>query len=285
MLGELTVLLWPDETLRALTGEPPKFPLAERSYFLNAVRFVSRVVELNAPIDLDALPMLSNFKPDVWVDGDCRANAARRTFCQKQGIEYCVLPPAQMQGFPDPTTALDCSADLQSAVSQVSNLQATTNSTGPGRLPVGDTAECHSALPKQRKKVIVTGCYDWFHSGHVRFFEEVSAHGDLYVVVGHDANIRLLKGEGHPLVPQEERRYVCGSIKYVKQALISTGEGWLDADPEIQRLKPNIYAVNEDGDKGGKREYCEKLGIEYLVLKRTPAPGLPKRSSTDLRGF
>ena len=24
-----------------------------------------------------------------------------------------------------------------------------------------------------RKKVIVTGCYDWLHTGHVRFFEEV----------------------------------------------------------------------------------------------------------------
>ena len=136
-----------------------------------------------------------------------------------------------------------------------------------------------------RKKIVATGCYDWFHTGHVRFTEEVSAYGDLYVIVGHDANIRLLKGEGHPLIPEAERRYVVGSIKYVKQALISSGEGWLDADPEIQRLKPDIYAVNEDGDKGGKREYCEKLGIEYLVLKRAPAPGLPKRSSTDLRGF
>ncbi len=29
-LGELTVLLWPDETLQCLTGRPPKFPLAER---------------------------------------------------------------------------------------------------------------------------------------------------------------------------------------------------------------------------------------------------------------
>ena len=90
---------------------------------------------------------------------------------------------------------------------------------------------------------------------------------------------------GHPLLPQEERRYVVGSIKYVKQALISSGDGWMDADPEIQRLKPDIYAVNEDGDTGGKREYCKKNGIEYLVLKRIPAPGLPKRTSTDLRGF
>jgi hypothetical protein len=60
---------------------------------------------------------------------------------------------------------------------------------------------------------------------------------------------------------------------------------WRDADPEIKKLQPDIYAVNEDGDKGGKREYCKKNGIEYLVLKRTPAPGLPRRSSTDLRGF
>ena len=131
----------------------------------------------------------------------------------------------------------------------------------------------------------MTGSYDWFHSGHVRFFEEVSALGDLYVVVGHDANIRLLKGEGHPLIPEAERRYIVSCIKFVKQSMVSTGDGWLDADPEIKRLKPDIYAVNEDGDKGGKREYCERNGIEYVVLKRTPAMGLPKRSSTDLRGF
>ena len=119
----------------------------------------------------------------------------------------------------------------------------------------------------------------------VRFFEEVSNYGDLYVIVGHDANIRFLKGPGHPFLPQEERQYVAGSIRYVSQALISSGEGWLDAEPEIQRLKPDIYAVNEDGDRGGKREYCAERGIEYLVLKRIPAPGLPLRSSTELRGF
>jgi cytidyltransferase-like protein len=136
-----------------------------------------------------------------------------------------------------------------------------------------------------RKKVVVTGSFDWFHSGHVRFLEEVSTHGDLYVIVGHDANIRWLKGEGHPLLSQDERRYVVGSIRFVKQALISSGAGWLDADPEIRNLKPDIYAVNEDGDRGGKREYCRRLGIDYLVLERAPAPGLPERSSTGLRGF
>jgi cytidyltransferase-like protein len=245
-LGALTVFLWPDEMLLQSNGAPPRFPLAERRYFLNAVRYVSRVVPFIESLDSNTLPELGDSKPQLWVDEESRANAARYSYCRQHGIEYHVLPSAQMSGFPEPPPT----------------------ASAPGR-----------------KKVVATGCYDWFHSGHVRFCEEVSAYGDLYVIVGHDANIRLLKGEGHPLIPEAERRYVVGSIKYVKQALISSGEGWLDADPEIHRLNPDIYAVNEDGDKGGKREYCAKLGLEYLVLKRTPAPGLQRRSSTDLRGF
>jgi glycerol-3-phosphate cytidylyltransferase-like family protein len=87
------------------------------------------------------------------------------------------------------------------------------------------------------------------------------------------------------LQPQDQRRYAVAAVKHVKQALISSGHGWLDAEPEIQSLKPDIYAVNEDGDHASKREYCQANGISYVVLRRTPADGLPRRSSTDLRGF
>jgi cytidyltransferase-like protein len=242
--GELTVLLWSDEAVKKFTNQAPKFPFAERMYFLNAVRYVNRVIEQAPGASPETLPQ--NLHADLWADVESPANQARQKFSNERGVQYRILSTQEMSGFPEPAPTPDT----------------------PGR-----------------KKVVVTGCYDWFHSGHVRFCEEVSTYGDLYVIVGHDANIRLLKGEGHPLLPQAERRYVVGSIKYVKQALVSTGDGWLDADPEIQKIKPDIYAVNEDGDKGGKREYCEKNGIEYLVLKRTPAPGLPKRTSTDLRGF
>jgi len=242
-LGELSVLLWPDEKLQKLAGKPPKFPLAERKYFLNAVRYVSRVIEADGSASFDTLP--ENLKADIWTDVAATASPARKAFARENKIARRIFKPDQLKGFPEPAP-----------------------------LPASG-----------RKKVIVTGSYDWFHSGHVRFLEEASAYGDLYVIVGHDANIRLLKGEGHPLIPQDERRYVVGSIKFVTQALISSGDGWLDADPEIKKLQPDVYAVNEDGDKGGKREYCQKLGIEYLVLKRVPAPGLPQRSSTNLRGF
>jgi len=243
-LGGLTVLLWPDATLEKLYGKAPKFSLAERNYFLNAVRYVSRVVEADASKDFNSLP--KNLHADIWADVAATTNPAREAFARENKIAYRVFTADELTGFPEPPP-------MPSA---------------PGK-----------------KKVIATGCYDWVHSGHVRFTEEASAYGDLYVCLGSDANVRLLKGEGHPLLSEAERRYVLGSIKYVKQALVTTGSGWVDADPEIRRLKPDIYVVNEDGDKGGKREYSQAMGLEYLVLKRTPAPGLPKRSSTDLRGF
>jgi len=244
-LGELTVLLWPDAAVQQLTGQAPKLSQAERHYVLSAIRYVGQVRLVEEPWHADTLPEVPGLRPDVWVVGDGRANAAQAAHARARGIACHVLGAASPT-FPIPPPW----------------------PSAPGR-----------------KKVVVTGCYDWFHSGHVRFFEEVSAHGDLYVVVGHDTNIRLLKGQGHPLFSQDERRYLAGSIRFVTAALISSGNGWLDAEPEILRIQPDIYAVNEDGDKGGKREFCERHGIRYLVLKRTPAPGLPRRSSTDLRGF
>jgi cytidyltransferase-like protein len=136
-----------------------------------------------------------------------------------------------------------------------------------------------------RKRVVVTGCYDYFHTGHLRFFEEASEYGELNVVIGSDANVRLLKGEGHPLFPEAQRRFVVGSCRHVARCLVSTGSGWLDAEPEIEALSAGRYVVNEDGDKPEKRAFCEAKGIEYVVLERTPKAGLPRRSSTDLRGY
>jgi cytidyltransferase-like protein len=245
-LGELTVLLWEDESVHKMTGKPPKFPEAERQYILEAIRFVTQVKLVAWNDDLNSLPMVEAVQPQIWVESADKERPAVKRYCEGRGIRHHVMQEKELQGFPA-TPAMPS--------------------------------------PPGRKKIIVTGCYDWLHSGHVRFFEEVSSYGDVYAAVGNDANVKSLKGEHHPMHNQDERRYIVGSIRFVKQALITSGQGWLDAEPEIDRLKPDIYAVNEDGDKGGKREFCEKRGIQYLVLKRTPAPGLTARSSTNLRGF
>lgn len=238
-LGPLTVIMESDARCAA-AGRPAKFPAAERRYFLESFRYVSRVLEMDEAWPAD----LKGCGPVVLREGqsgDDLATAAR-------GLDVVTIPAATLRRFPAPPP---CPADPRSA----------------------------------RKKVIVTGSFDWFHTGHVRFFEEVSEIGDLYVAVGHDANIRLLKGEGHPLFPAEVRCYIAASIRFATAAFLTSGDGWLDAEPEIQRLQPDVYAVNEDGDKPEKRDYCAARGIEYRVLRRTPKTGLPARQSTALRGF
>jgi cytidyltransferase-like protein len=248
-LGTLCVRLWSDATVERLTGKPPKFPLEERLYILNAIRYVSLVeVCPDEVMEVDALPCVSGIQPEVWAVEETTDSPSKRAYCETHNIEYVVIPEARLREFP---------------------------AWNPAKKdPVNN-----------RKKVIVTGCFDWLHSGHVRFFEEASALGELYVGVGHDANLRLLKGNGHPLFPEAERRYMVQSIRHVKEAVITTGIGWMDAEPEIQRLGIDAYAVNDDGDKPEKRAYCAEKGLEYVVLTRTPAPGLPRRESTELRGF
>ena len=53
-LGDVHLLLWPDEAVRALEGREPKFPQEERLYFLEAVRYVTSVRLIAGPIESDA---------------------------------------------------------------------------------------------------------------------------------------------------------------------------------------------------------------------------------------
>lgn len=246
-LGPLHALVLADDLAAELDGAPPKFPLAERQYFLQSIRYVDRVT----PVDdlAAALSAAAHGSDVVSVAASAPADAAVAAAARELGLAHRNIPADDLAGFPD-----------------------------------HDEADA-AAAPGNRPRVIVTGCYDWFHTGHVRFFEEAAEHGELHVVVGHDANIELLKGPGHPMFPEDERRYMVGAVRFVRRAYVSTGNGWLDAEPEIVVIQPDIYLVNEDGDKPEKREFCAAHGIEYRVLTRKPKPGLPARQSTDLRGF
>ena len=54
----------------------------------------------------------------------------------------------------------------------------------------------------------------------------------------------------------------------------------LDFEPDLVRIKPDVFVVNTDGHTSDKEALCKKLGIEYVVLERIPEPGLPARSSS-----
>lgn len=134
----------------------------------------------------------------------------------------------------------------------------------------------------KRKKIFVSGCYDLIHGGHIAFFKSASAYGDVYVSIGRDENLLLLKGK-KPVFSEEERLYIVNSIRYVHEAFLASGMGMLDFEPDLKRIKPDIFVVNYDGSTPDKEVLCKKLGIEYLVLDRIPEPGLPARSSSGTK--
>jgi cytidyltransferase-like protein len=137
------------------------------------------------------------------------------------------------------------------------------------------------ATPPHHKKVFVSGCYDMLHSGHVAFFEEAASYGDLYVGIGSDKTIFRLKAR-EPFNNENERLYMVKSLKMVKDAWINSGNGFIDFLPELQKLQPDIFFVNNDGHSNLKEQLCKDLGIEYVVNNRIPHGNLPVRSTTML---
>ena len=132
------------------------------------------------------------------------------------------------------------------------------------------------------KKVFVSGCYDLLHSGHVEFFRQAAEYGDLYVGIGSDETIQHYKGH-RTLYNEQDRLFMVKSIRYVKDAFINAGSGIMDFIPTVDALKPDILVVNSDGASEVKRQFCEKQGMEYIVLERTPHEGLEAHSSTAIK--
>jgi cytidyltransferase-like protein len=134
----------------------------------------------------------------------------------------------------------------------------------------------------RRKKIFVSGCFDMLHSGHIRFLEEAAAYGDVYVGIGSDHTVKELKGR-YPVNTQEERKYMLEALKHVKACFINQGSGIMDFLKELDQISPDYFLVNEDGNTLVKLRLCQRLGIQYVVLRRTPRARLPARSTTSLR--
>lgn len=132
------------------------------------------------------------------------------------------------------------------------------------------------------KKILVSGCFDILHSGHVEFLQRAAREGELHVAVGSDATIIALKGRP-PVIPEKERVFVISALKGVANAFVASGSLPIDYEPDLKRIKPDILIVNSDGISEEKRILCETHNVELRVLSRLPAEGLAELSTTSIR--
>ncbi|HEX5706905.1 MAG TPA: adenylyltransferase/cytidyltransferase family protein [Pyrinomonadaceae bacterium] len=92
--------------------------------------------------------------------------------------------------------------------------------------------------------VFANGCFDLLHVGHVRYLEAARALGDLLVVgINSDEQVRALKGEGRPFVPERERAELVASLRAVGLVTIFH-------EPTVEQLllaiRPDIHAKGTD---------------------------------------
>ena len=111
--------------------------------------------------------------------------------------------------------------------------------------------------------VLVGGCFDIVHVGHVRFLQKAKEQGDvLMILLESDEKVTELKGHGRPIHSQKERAEVLGAfstVDYVIPLPIFTTDS--EYENLVGKLFPNIIAVTEN-DKGRtyKEHQAQKVG-------------------------
>jgi rfaE bifunctional protein nucleotidyltransferase chain/domain len=95
-----------------------------------------------------------------------------------------------------------------------------------------------------RRVVLTNGCFDLLHVGHVALLEAARAEGDVLVVaLNSDTSVRGLKGDGRPLIPQEERAEVLLALEPVDRVVVYTEPTPLEV---IRELLPDVLVKGAD---------------------------------------
>jgi rfaE bifunctional protein nucleotidyltransferase chain/domain len=128
-----------------------------------------------------------------------------------------------------------------------------------------------------RKIVLANGCFDFFHVGHIRYLAGAKAFGDCLIVgINSDEQVRKLKGEKRPLMPERERAELISALRFVDYVTIFS-EPTVEA--LIRIIRPNFHAKGTDYtvESVPERAVVREYGGQVIIV------GDPKdHSSTEL---
>src|SRR3989338_2239706 len=113
------------------------------------------------------------------------------------------------------------------------------------------------------KKVLVGGCFDLLHFGHIQFLASAKKLGDrLIVALESDENVRRMKGNTRPIHTQAQRRTMLEALEVVDE-VISLPPLKTDADYAalVTSVDPTVIAITEgDPMETKKRAHAAIVG-------------------------
>jgi len=134
-------------------------------------------------------------------------------------------------------------------------------------------ASIAEALRNQGRKLVLTnGCFDLLHLGHVRYLEMARGLGDaLAVAINGDDSVRLLKGEGRPLNPENDRAEIIAALQCVDYAVLFPE---MRVTRLIEEVRPAIYVKGGDYTPDSlhpeEHEALKRIGAEIRILPFEP---------------
>lgn len=118
-----------------------------------------------------------------------------------------------------------------------------------------------------RKVVFTNGCFDILHSGHVDYLSKAKKLGDILIVgLNSDISVKIIKGDKRPIINQEDRAILVGSLKSVDYVVFFDEPTPYEL---INEIVPDVLVKGGDWDIENivGREVVEKNGGEVKSIK------------------
>ncbi len=113
---------------------------------------------------------------------------------------------------------------------------------------------------------LANGCFDVLHVGHVRYLHAArELGGKLIVAINADASVRILKGEGRPVMPAEERAEILASLTDVDAVVVFPET---DVRAIIREIRPDFHAKGTDYtvETVPERDEVEACGGRVVIV-------------------
>jgi|SRR6185295_197525 len=127
--------------------------------------------------------------------------------------------------------------------------------------------DAHAKMKRAGKRLVFTnGCFDLIHAGHVRYLTQARALGDaLVVALNSDRSVRALKGDGRPIMNEQERAEVIAALEAVNYVIVFDEETPREL---IAALLPDVLVKGGDWPLNQivGREEVEAAGGRVLSL-------------------
>jgi rfaE bifunctional protein nucleotidyltransferase chain/domain len=154
-----------------------------------------------------------------------------------------------------------------------------TENNQPGDSKILDRTQLRSRVEQWRRAgervTLANGNFDLLHVGHVRYLRGAKAlGGQLVVAINSDASVRSLKGEGRPIMSEDERAEIVAALADVDAVVIFPE---LDVRAIIREIRPDIQAKGTDytAESVPERDAVTEYGGRIAIV------GDPKNHSTS----